>query len=139
MGPLVCWTSPLLFWWFVGNLNLNFATPRHDTLENIFVIFSIVCALTYFPFSSAICGIFAAYFLHESVSETRGSLTGQLGFWIRNMFLLPFCLHPVLLCCCAWLLIPIHVLIFDRAFSRALPFFRSGKHLEFFDKWQKPQ
>ena len=96
----------------------------------------------YIPVASLFCGLSAAFFLQSFVQIHGNEDMRQVSFWTRTFFILPF--FPMFFPSAAaffffgFLLLAIHICVFDIAFLRAVSSFQSGRYLEYFDRWQTP-
>jgi hypothetical protein len=127
VGPIACWL-PLLFYLFTPYLNSDIwqqsIPPSLKSYVNALVI---LMWLTYLPLSSAICGFSASYFLREECAAIPANTKIKIGFWTHFLFVLPLFFHPCSCLCLAGFAIPLHIWIFNIAFSRGVKFWQSER------------
>ena len=126
VGPILCWLVPVVL-----GFAISVVFPRGwqntSLLNNFWPFFWLI----YLVCSSLFCGFAAAFFLRAEGFQTmpRDEALRRLGCWTRGIFIFPICL---MVCCGlgAVVLVPLHLALFDFAFSRGVIFWNSQRPRE---------
>ena len=127
VAPVMCWLVPVAIG-MVSNVLFPRGWDKNFGDEAIFAI--LIFWLLYLILSALFCGFAASFFLRlDGLGPLeRNECLRRVGCWIRGMFLVPLgVLFSWAFCCAGLVLVPLHLALWDFAFSRGLKFWNSDR------------